>query len=162
MKIAPRLAQWTLLLTLIPTGLNFCFDRSPAIAQSVNTATVFAPPSNVRATPNGTIICSVKTVSTINIYGSSNGWYKTDVCGKMGYIHHSQIRLEQAASPQTSSVKTATVFAPPSNVRATPNGAIICTLKTVVSIDVYGFANEWYKTDICGQTGYIHQSQIRF
>lgn len=61
---------------------------------SQGVATVFDPPSNVRATPNGRIICSVRQVMNIDLYGAtSNGWYRTDVCGAMGYIHNSQIRF---------------------------------------------------------------------
>jgi len=68
-------------------------DRNPGVS-SQGVATVFDPPSNVRATPNGQIICSVRQVITIDLYGSSqNSWYQTDVCGEMGYIHDSQIRF---------------------------------------------------------------------
>jgi len=56
-------------------------------------AIVFDPPSNVRTRPNGQIICSVREQATINIYGSENGWYRTDVCGTLGFIHKSQIRF---------------------------------------------------------------------
>lgn len=63
------------------------------ITSPTGAAFVFAPPSNVRASPNGTIICSVRSATTINLYGQSNGWYKTDACGTMGFIHHSQIRF---------------------------------------------------------------------
>ena len=59
----------------------------------VNSAYVFDPPSNVRAFPNGEIVCSVKAQKKINIYGSQDSWFYTDVCGKMGVIHSSQIRF---------------------------------------------------------------------
>ncbi|AFZ49818.1 hypothetical protein [Dactylococcopsis salina] len=61
---------------------------------SQGVATVFDPPSNVRETPNGTIICSVREVMNIDLFGAAkNGWYRTNVCGEMGYIHESQIRF---------------------------------------------------------------------
>ncbi len=62
--------------------------------------TVFAPPSNVRNTPNGKIIlCRVDTIKKIKIYGEIcspySGWYFTDVCnGQIGAIHISQIRFQ--------------------------------------------------------------------
>lgn len=56
-------------------------------------AIVFDPPSNVRDSPNGEILCSVQTQQTINIYGSSGDWYRTDVCGTTGFIHNSQLRF---------------------------------------------------------------------
>lgn len=55
-------------------------------------AYVFAPPSNIRATPNGEIICQATSETTINTYGSQGQWFKTDFCGSMGFIHNSQIR----------------------------------------------------------------------
>lgn len=67
--------------------------RANPVTSPTGAAVVFAPPSNVRATPNGTIICSVRSVSTIDLYDYANGWYKTDVCGAIGFIHHSQLRF---------------------------------------------------------------------
>ena len=54
---------------------------------------VFDPPSNVRISPNGEILCSVKTSSDIQIYGSIGSWFYTDICGTMGVIHSSQVRF---------------------------------------------------------------------
>jgi len=57
-------------------------------------------------------------------------------------------------------IGTVLVFAPPSNVRATPNGAVKCKLEMSI-IDVYVEPRgEWYSTSACGG-GWIHQSQVR-
>jgi hypothetical protein len=48
-------------------------QRPTPVTSPTGAAIVFAPPSNVRATPNGAIICSVRSVTTIDIYGSING-----------------------------------------------------------------------------------------
>ena len=66
---------------------------SPRSTSRVGTAIVFDPPSNVRVSPNGDILCSVRGRSTINIYGSVGSWYYTDVCGSIGVIHSSQVRF---------------------------------------------------------------------
>jgi hypothetical protein len=63
---------------------------SPPTA-STGVAIVFDPPSNVRKSPDGAILCSVRKKTTINIYGSTGSWYYTDVCGNMGVIHSDQI-----------------------------------------------------------------------
>ncbi|WP_246140398.1 hypothetical protein [Euhalothece natronophila] len=82
-------ANWEITTYPVATSGN---GQSPTSSQGV--ARVFDPPSNVRETPNGRIICSVRQVTMIDLYGSpSNGWYQTDVCGPMGYIHHSQIEF---------------------------------------------------------------------
>ena len=78
----------------IPAVTVSLFTAPVAIAQSTRKAVVFDPPSNVRAYPNGQIICSVRSASSINVYDYNNGWYKTDYCGQ-GYIHQSQVQLQQ-------------------------------------------------------------------
>jgi len=60
----------------------------------VAVAIVFDPPSNIRATPNGRILCSVTSKGSIRIYDETNGWYRTDACGTMGVIHKSQISFD--------------------------------------------------------------------
>jgi hypothetical protein len=76
-----------------------CGDRGANQISSQSTtsrsgaAIVFNPPSNVRVSPNGAIICSVKRRTTINICGSVGSWYKTDACGTMGVISAGQIRF---------------------------------------------------------------------
>ena len=76
-----------------------CGDQgsSQLVSQSstsqAGSAIVFDPPSNVRVSPNGAILCSVQRKTTINIYGSSGSWYNTDICGTMGVISRDQIRF---------------------------------------------------------------------
>jgi hypothetical protein len=77
-------------------------QNSAAIASipyDVNKGIVFDPPSNVRTSPNGPILCSIKTRKVINIIHferdsgyHSDRWYKTDACGEMGYISAGQVR----------------------------------------------------------------------
>jgi hypothetical protein len=52
---------------------------------------VYAPPSNIRSSPNGRIQCVVRSVSRVNVYGWNGEWAITDFCGPRGYIHRSQI-----------------------------------------------------------------------
>lgn len=72
-----------------------CNHRSSNFNSSSSSgkAFVFDPPSNVRISPNGGILCSVNTPTTINVYGSVDSWYYTDVCGKTGVIHSGQVRF---------------------------------------------------------------------
>lgn len=83
-------------LTLIPVGIFSAVNSLRANAQTAGTAVIFDPPSNIRVTPNGAVLCSVRSVQTIDVYGSYDGWYKTDVCGDWGYIYRDQIRLQSA------------------------------------------------------------------
>ncbi len=72
----------------------------PQPPPSARTAIIIDPPTNIRATPNGTIICIARSRGTVvNILGptgvsDNNGtWYYTDYCGSRGVIHSSQIRF---------------------------------------------------------------------
>ena len=85
----------------VPAVTVSFFTAQGAIAQSTRKAVVFDPPSNVRAYPNGQVICSVRSASSINVYGYNNGWYKTDYCGQ-GYIHQSQVQLQQQSQAKHS------------------------------------------------------------
>jgi serine/threonine protein kinase, bacterial len=67
--------------------------NSTRAASSGSNATVFDPPSNVRVVPNGEILCTIRESRTIQTYGISGSWYKTDACGKVGFIHADQLRF---------------------------------------------------------------------
>ena len=67
-------------------------DSSSAVS-STGTAIVFDPPSNVRVSPNGEILCSVKERTSIRILGAEGSWYKTDVCGSPGFIQAGQLQF---------------------------------------------------------------------
>jgi len=60
-----------------------------------------------------------------------------------------------------ASGEIALVYAPPSNVRTEPNGALLCSVGGLSYINVNGSIGDWHMTDICQGTGFIHRSQIR-
>lgn len=56
------------------------------------------PPTNIRDSPNGKILCTVKKAQTMiktfgltGIYDNNGVWIYTNYCGKMGVIHDSQV-----------------------------------------------------------------------
>jgi hypothetical protein len=58
------------------------------------------PPSNIRVAPDGKILCTISKKTKINLRGTSNvkdktgEWLYTDVCGKIGFVHSSQVQME--------------------------------------------------------------------
>jgi hypothetical protein len=71
--------------------------------------------------------------------------------------------------PPVSSGRWAYIIDPPSNVRATPNGRIICVIRQrnapvsiLGSTGVTDGNGTWYYTDACGVRGVIHSSQFRY
>jgi cell division protein FtsN len=80
-----------------------------------------------------------------------------------------ETKKKETYTPPTSNVGAAIVFAPPSNVRESPSGGgIQCsvtrrtTIRILGSTGVYDNNGLWYYTDVCGRTGVIHSTQIRF
>jgi hypothetical protein len=47
------------------------------------------------------------------------------------------------------------VFDPPSNVRTSPNGALLCIIRSTEDINIYGWDGDWAITDVCG----VHSQQ---
>lgn len=87
--------------------LSSFIPASRAIAASGASAEVFDPPSHVRHTPNGEIVCTIKRSQTIYFIAKANeNWYITDACSPQnqpgtvwGVIHKSQFNNIQFYSP---------------------------------------------------------------
>lgn len=90
-----------------PAGSTNAFDAMSSsnsvtsIRASKRKAFVYAPPSNVRVTPDGQQLCAITQRTNINIYDYAGStydgsrevkWYYTDACGSMGVIAYSQFR----------------------------------------------------------------------
>lgn len=55
-------------------------------------AIVFDPVSFVRVEPNGEILCKIDEIKKIEVIDFNEKWFSTDVCGKTGVIHKSQVK----------------------------------------------------------------------
>jgi hypothetical protein len=68
---------------------------APSFNDGISIAVVFDPPSKIRKTPNGTVVCTLRDVTAIALAGGVTGngeWYRTFACGG-GVIHKSQVRF---------------------------------------------------------------------
>jgi hypothetical protein len=66
-----------------------CSARYAEPVEDMGTVLVFAPPSNVRSSPGGSVKCTLSEMSVISVYVEpQDGWYSTDTCGG-GWIHES-------------------------------------------------------------------------
>lgn len=72
-------------------------DAKPPSSELVDTFMITDPPTNIRDSPNGKVLCVAKKQELIKSFGSTgitdnNGeWFYTNYCGKMGVIHSSQV-----------------------------------------------------------------------
>jgi len=70
--------------------------------------------------------------------------------------------LARSSASQGAAPGIAYVYTPPSNVRSSPNGGILCSVRSRQSINVFDKEGQWYTTDYCGGRGYIHEGQLKF
>ncbi len=165
------LAKLVTLTSLVACSLISQPVRASTVVEA--DALVIDPPSNVRATPNGRVMCQVKQRKVIQVFhwslmtgeGSpSNGWYSTNACGQDngGWIHYSQIKLLEDWRSQ--GIRPARVIAPPSNIRESPNGRVICQVKRrneQISVITDSQQGKWYSVTSNECSGHMHNSQFR-
>ncbi|WP_323299489.1 SH3 domain-containing protein [Crocosphaera sp. UHCC 0190] len=152
MSILRRYTQLILIgFTLMPISFWGLGINIPTVkAQSINQAVIFDPPSNIRLSPNGNVLCSIKVVTSINIYGSKNEWYITDICGQMGYIHQSQIRFQSNSQGTSESVfcEVINIKTGQLALRFTPNGESRAGLNNGNIVQFLSQQNTWYKVKV--------------
>lgn len=131
-------------------GISLITNMPKVTAQPMGQGVVFDPPSNVRVSPNGAIMCSVTTVAPINIYGSSNGWYITDACGSRGYIHSSQVRLQSNPPPEQVPVicEVINIQRGQLALRFSPNGQSKAGLDNGNTVGLLSQQGIWYKVRV--------------
>ncbi|MEA5489446.1 MULTISPECIES: hypothetical protein [Pseudanabaena] len=66
---------------------------APSFNEGIAIGVVFDPPSNVRSSPNGSIVCTIRELTAIELSGGvvGDGWLRTNFCGRGGVIHRSQV-----------------------------------------------------------------------
>lgn len=69
-------------------------DKAVGGSISQRTALIFDPPSNVRISPNGEILCSIKEKTRVTINQTNGDWYNVDICASSGWIKADQLKFE--------------------------------------------------------------------
>lgn len=130
----------------ISTGNNFVKKIIPLPSENTikysKYAMLYDPPSNIRKKPNGNIICTLDAKKNIKIQripvlgNKEQSWFKTNECGKFGYINSSQIRLnfDKNSLPNKERIN----FIRKSNKTKTYNG-----VWKKISVNVYIYWNSY-------------------
>lgn len=118
-------------------------------------ARVTSGPLNVRTGPSTgySIVGSLSTGTVVNVYGTSNNWYKISYGGNYRWIA-GWFTAKVAASSTTFKAKvTAGVL----NVRSGPSTgySIVGTLRYGTIVTVYGTSGSWYKISYGGTYRWI-------
>jgi serine/threonine-protein kinase len=155
-------------LLLAVTTMTIAPLPSNTVVAQNNQAVIFAPPSNIRDVPNGKIICSIKVVTTINTYGYEGGWYLTDVCGRNGYIHESQIRFQSSNQSNTYKCVVTNIQTGQLALRKSPGGEAIAGLNNNNVVQYLQGEMPWYyvrvlngpNNQVNGKTGWVNADYL--
>ena len=112
-------------------------------------------------------IAWAKNGDTVEVLGTSGKWtqVKLDKNGKVGYIFTSFVDgtyTGTGSSKPAGNARIATKYASSRvNVRKSPDGAIIASLKSGASITALGKDGSWYQVRLAdGTTGYVHANYV--
>ena len=75
------------------TDLMKLVCTAPSSSDGAGIGIVFDPPSHIRKSPNGPIVCTIRELTAIEIAGgvTDSGWVRTTACGG-GVIYKDQLR----------------------------------------------------------------------
>ena len=156
------------LLTLIVIGLIAFLlireSKNPVVVKNENSNVVSNTPSNTNEQRSNL------EQEKINQEKENLQLQKDKIELEKQKLNREKAKLEQQKTTvqPSSSSSIGYVSKPPSNVRESPNGTVLCKITYKTSINIYGSTNvrdnngEWYYTDVCGKTGVIHSTQFNF
>ncbi|AKG22233.1 SH3 domain-containing protein [Calothrix sp. 336/3] len=117
------------------------------VAQAQSTASVFAPPSNIRNAPSGEIICTINKKITLEVSQQQNGWYYTSLCGG-GYIHKSQIRFQNSNKNISNQAKVVGIKQGQLALRNLPNGRSLAGLNNGNVVNILAQQGNWAYVEV--------------
>jgi len=65
----------------------------PTSSSPIGDAIISTPPADVLSSPNGEVVCSLRSLMTISVNGSRGDWLYTNACGTRGVIHARNVTL---------------------------------------------------------------------
>lgn len=132
----------------IGSSANAAADKTAKAAVDKNEKTVTgtvtnAATLNLRTSPWGDIIGTVKSGDKVTITGSVGDWYKVSVNGKTAYVHSAYVTKpgEKAKPFPSAGYVNCTAL----NVRRVPHGDILTQIKNGQRVEILGVAGDWYK-----------------
>ena len=125
---------------------------------------------NVRTSPWGKVIGSLRTNNKVNITGSSGDWYKISYKGRTAYIHKNYVSTNKLSAGKTPVKKSKSSGSSSSygtvkvsgtlNVRTGPWKSVIGSLRNGNRVKITGSSGDWYKISYKGRTAYIHKNYV--
>lgn len=156
---------------------GYMYVRYLGVEGSTNTTRYVATNSrglNLRAAPNGEILCSFPRGTAVTVVATDGAWSKVTVGDKTGYMYSQWLSSKKpsalpstGATPSTPSIGTAVVNNPRSTqvlfLRSEPsvtskalgyyrNGKVVTLLEKL---------DGWYKVSVDGKTGYMMAKYLK-
>ncbi|MFC5711466.1 N-acetylmuramoyl-L-alanine amidase [Thalassorhabdus alkalitolerans] len=137
-------------------------EPEPESEDAIAEATVTASSLNVRSTPSGTIIGSLPNGSQVSIYSYEGSWAEIRYNGQKAYVSSNFLNVQttspgdSGSEPSDGIVASAKVAASTLNVRRTPNGSSLGSLRNGSSVDIYSFDGDWAEIRYEGQKAFVH------
>src|SRR5699024_8541708 len=117
---------------------------------------------NVREKPtrNSNRVTKIKKGSRYTVLAESNGWYKINVNGKIGWINGEYVK---EINPTSQIGKDVEVTANELNVREKPtrNSNRVTKIKKGSRYTVLAESNGWYKINVNGKIGWINGEYVK-
>lgn len=155
---------------LSPANSQITSTTTPLLmAQGMNCSVVNIRTGQLalRFSPNGKSRAGLDNGNTVELLQGGSGWHYVRVLdgpnrrvdGLEGWVNSNYLAC--GGVDDSGDFVSVSVFAPPSNIRTSPNGGVKCTITRRQAIRVYVEPeNGWYSTTACGG-GWIHKSQVR-
>ena len=130
-------------------------------ANAAQTLTVTTSVLNVRtgAGTNYSIMSKVYEGDTLEVIGSSNGWYNVKLSsGKTGWVSGDYVSVSGSSSDTSTTIKTGIVNTSVLNVRsgASTSYSIIGKVYSGNTVEIIGSSNGWYNIKLSGgKTGWV-------
>lgn len=150
-------------------------EQSGSSGQVINVSSVLRIRQS--ASTSSSIVGSLRNGEKFNILSKTNGWYKINANGKIGYVHGDYVKVlsntsidkdEIVSKPNdnnSSKVGTGKVVNVTTSLRmrsdASTSSSVIGTLYSGNTFDIHGEKNGWHYIKFNGKFGYVHGDYVQ-
>ena len=153
-------------ITKISQGSNSSNTTTPSASTPIEGQTTENLNLRQQANTSASILTTIPKGTTIQVLADkdSNGWYKVNYSGKIGYVSSSYLTITKYSTPEVVK-QTGYVYnlnGTLLNVRPKPSTsqAAIGTLSEGKTVVIIGETGNWYEIEFNGSTAYVSKDYI--
>lgn len=107
------------------------------------------------------LISTIPSGTTVDLYSVSNGWAKIRYNGKDGYVSNAYLTTSSSSNTATNTTKKVTTTDVNMRTGASTSYSIIKKVASNTVVEVLGTSNGWDKVKVGNDTGYIKNSYLK-